>query len=80
MIAPHHEDDEDSVVNLPLLVELVAGQTPEIIEGVTEINNTTAKTTSEFELSSSTTETSTTIEPTTMDTTTKKPFLSISVG
>ena len=78
MIAPHHEDDEDAVVNLPLLVEIVAGNTPQIGPKPDETETTIILPTIGLG-NTETTEKSTTkntIEPSTMSTsTTKRPFL-----
>ena len=78
MIAPHIEDDEDAVVNLPQLVQVVAGNTPQIDLELDETEATIILPTIGIESSGATEKstTKTTIEPSTMSiSTTKKPFL-----
>ena len=77
MIAPHIEDDEDSVVDLPLLVEIVAGNTPEIKDELEEIENTTSISTTSIDNIETTDAAPVTpfIEPSTTSTTTKRSFI-----
>ena len=77
MIAPHHEDDEDAVVDLPLLVEIVAGNTPQVMADPEETENTTMLSTTSLASIATTDSLPVTpiIEPPTTSTTTKKPFL-----
>ena len=82
MIAPHIEDDEDAVVNLPQLVEIVAGNTPQIAQELDDIEITISLPTTGTEIldnnleTTETPTTKTTVESSTASTsTTKKSFL-----
>ena len=70
MIAPHHEDD-DSAVDLPLLIQAVAGNTPVKIDESDEMENTTSTSTiSLANVTTTTVSTSTTVETSTTSTST----------
>ena len=82
MIAPHIEDDEDAVVNLPQLVEIVAGNTPQILQEQDDIETTIVLPTTGTEIldnnleTTETPTTKTTVESSTaLTSTTKKSFL-----
>lgn len=82
MIAPHIEDDEDAVVNLPQLVEIVAGNTPQIAQELDDIEITISLPTTGTEILDNNLETTetpttrTTVESSAASTsTTKKSFL-----
>ena len=77
MIAPHHEDDEDAVVDLPLLVETVASNTPQVVDNPKETENITMTSTTSL-ASIATTDTmpvAPIIEPPTTSSTTQRPFI-----
>ena len=82
MIAPHIEDDEDAVVNLPQLVEIVAGNTPQIAQEQDDTEITIVLPTTGTEILDNNLETTetpttrTTVESSAASTsTTKKSFL-----
>ena len=74
MIAPHIEDDEDAV-NLPQLVEIVAGNTPQIAPDPDETETTIVLPTIGVENIEATDESSVTEFNEDSTTTTKRPFL-----
>ena len=76
MIAPHNEDDEDAIVNLPQLVEIVAGNTPQFsAPEPDEIETTISLPTTEVENTETTDESSVTELVEDLTTTTERPFL-----
>ena len=77
MIAPHIEDDEDAVIDLPLLVQSVAGNTPENIDQLDETENATITSTTSVKIILETSASSLIplTEPPNTSTTTKRSFL-----